>query len=143
MKKSILLSVILLVAVTVFAQVRPTTFTPSRELPLPGLSTRGVGDTLTLRNLGVEDTTFNVYNWQPPAWGFTTGHNSYGDLGWAEKYEVTATDSTFDVIGILGYFVGTVSASATAYANFGIYDADGILGAVLAGAATYTGVLGM
>lgn len=142
MKKGFLLSAILLAAATLFAQVRPTTFTPSRTLSLPTTAERGIGDTVIIRNLGVEDTTFNIYSWQAPQWGFATGHNSYGDLGWAEKYNVVASDSTLDVIGVLGYFVGTVSASSTAFASFGVYDADGTSGAASAGGPTYAGVPG-
>ncbi len=142
MKKGFLLSAILLAVATLFAQVRPTTFTPSRTLSLPTTAERGIGDTLIIRNLGVEDTTFNIFSWVAPAWGFATGHNSYGDLAWGEKYNVVASDSTLDVIGVLGYFVGSISASSTAFASFGVYDADGTSGAASAGGPTYTGVPG-
>lgn len=143
MKKSILLSTLLLTAVVLFAQVRPTNLGFAKTFPSLNLSDRGVGDTLVINNLGVEDTTWGSYTYPAPAWGSTTGHNSYGDMGWAEKYEVNSVDSTFDIIGVMGYFVGTVSASSTTkFASFGVYDADGTSGAVSPSTTTYSGVPG-
>ncbi|MFN0200041.1 MAG: T9SS type A sorting domain-containing protein, partial [Bacteroidia bacterium] len=70
-----------------------------------------------------------------PQWGQTSGHNSYGDLGWAERYDISTADSSVTILGVIVAVGGSVQASPTASTgklNVRVYDEgakEGIPGA--------------
>ncbi|MFN0204234.1 MAG: hypothetical protein ACKVTZ_22140, partial [Bacteroidia bacterium] len=98
------------------------------SLSISGIETvRGDGDTLQLQNMPANyvPDSLTAYNWQAPQWGQTSGHNSYGDLGWAERYDISTADSSVTILGVLVAVGGSVQASPTASTgnlNVRIYD---------------------
>lgn len=111
--------------------------------------TTGNGDTLSLTNIGSQaqgDTLIIPYVWSAPQYGFTSGPNSYGDKGFAERFDFDVTDSSLKVIGAIFYFTGTYNTATTktitakaysqgARTKIGNYTYDGFPSAALASSA--------
>jgi len=80
----------------------------------------------TLRNLGAEvnleaHIMTGTTQGGTPEWGSYLGHNTYGDEGFAERYDVTGQ---VEVVGVVVH-LGGHSANTTRNANFRIYPVSG------------------
>ena len=86
--------------------------------------TTAVGDTLVLTNIPTSDTPLVVYS--IPGGGYLTGTDSFGDQGFAERYDidVAADDSSLVVIGVVAEFHGTVNPSSTHTVSFNAWSVD-------------------
>ncbi len=69
------------------------------------------GDTTTLTNIAITDTTRLLYTHPAPAGGYATGTNSYNDKGFAEKYRFGT--NAIKVIGFATQFSGAVNPAST------------------------------
>jgi hypothetical protein len=83
-----------------------------------GARTTAIGDTLALTNIPAADTPLVIYG--AAGGGYLTGTNSFGDQGFAERYDIdmAADDSSLLVIGVVAEFHGTVSSSSTHTVSF-------------------------
>ena len=71
--------------------------------------TTAVGDTVALTNIAAADTPLVMYS--IPGGGYLTGTDSFGDQGFAERYDidVAADDSSLVIIGVVAEFHGVVN----------------------------------
>lgn len=84
--------------------------------------TTAFGDTRTLTNINASDS-LTVYTYGQDS-GYVTGTNAFGDLGFAERYDIngtTTSDSSVVVIGVMAQFGGHVSPTSTQSINFKIW----------------------
>jgi hypothetical protein len=57
------------------------------------------------------------------AWGLCLGHNNYGDMGWAERYDINGADSSVTVLATAVWLTGSVNpASTTKNATSVVYE---------------------
>lgn len=115
---------ILLAAVAFAAQAQNRAgISPTRSFQMDWESVRGDGDTLTLQNLlpNYIPDSLTTYVWNAPDWGYTSGHNSYADYAWAERYDINGADSTIEVLGLVYAMGGAQGASSTAVTHFKLY----------------------
>jgi len=86
----------------------------------PFAKTTGDGDTLALSNISATDT-LTYYSVAPDS-GYITGTNAFGDMGFAELYDINGADSNVQVIGVVSTFGGTVNPASTKTVNFKVWD---------------------
>ena len=116
MKKTILFVLSLVLAANAIAQRHA--FRTHTSGPVAAAKTTAVGDTLALTNINTADT-LTMYSY--PAGGFVTGPNSFGDRGFAERYEINGHDSSVTVIGVMSHFGGKVNPASTHSVNFKVW----------------------
>ena len=121
MKQILLFFAILFISSGAFSQKNTPVFEEWKGtvFPLNNASNRLIVDTFLLNNIESDDT-LAVYT---TATGFALGHNSYGDKGWAERYDIQPGDSV-KIIGIASYIRGAVRTTSTTKATFKVYDAQ-------------------
>lgn len=123
MQKTLLFTLAVTTCFTSFAKKDKTRTHASQKQfnssTMPAAKTTGVGDTLILSNISSNDTlTILSY----PDDGYTSGNNSYGDNGFAERYDFNPADSAVQILGVVTYFTGTVNPSTTATVTLKAYD---------------------
>ena len=79
--------------------------------------TTTAGDTTALTNISSGDT-LTMYSY--PGGGYVTGPNTYGDMGFAERYTTTSGTSAV-IIGVMTHFGGTVNPASTQSVNLKIW----------------------
>jgi hypothetical protein len=89
--------------------------------PLNNVANRLIVDTFLLNNIEDDDTFAAYFTTTPP--DYLLGHNSFGDKGWAERYDIQPGDSV-KIIGIASYIRGAVRTTSTTKATFKVYDAQ-------------------
>ncbi len=80
--------------------------------------TTAAGDTVALTNIPAADTPLVMY--AIPGGGYLTGTDSFGDQGFAERYDidVAADDSSLVIIGVVAEFHGVVNPLSTHTVSF-------------------------
>jgi hypothetical protein len=133
MKKLFLLSVAAGISVATFAQRKANpAFTTNNTVTERAVSfgnnvmgkTTAVGDTFILPLFTSVDT-FALYPVDiayPLDSGYITGTDAYGDKGFAQRYDVKASDSTIKVIGVYYLFGGHVNPASTKTVNFNVWN---------------------
>ncbi len=93
--------------------------------------TTAAGDTVALTNIAAADTPLVMY--AIPGGGYLTGTDSFGDQGFAERYDINmaADDSSLTVIGVVAEFHGVVNPLSTHTVSFNAW-AVGVPSAVSA-----------
>lgn len=128
MKKLVLFAVTALIASAAHAQkAKPAAtnvnainpYAENSALPATGRTT-ATGDTFKLANITASDTLV-AYN-TVAGGGYTTGTNSYGDRGFAERYSFNASDSSMKVIGVFAQFTGRVSSATAKSVNLKVWN---------------------
>jgi len=82
--------------------------------------TTAIGDTFTLSHVLSSDT-LTLYSWGPGK-GYTTGTDSFNDLGFAERYDINGADSSVRVIGVMAIFGGVVNPASANSVNFHVWN---------------------
>jgi hypothetical protein len=119
MKKLVLLSVAAGVSAVAFGQRAAVQSFQSAPVNVAqahvAAKTTAVGDTFITPLFTTADTFAFYYadNVAPHDSGFIHGTNAYGDKGFAQRYDVKASDSTVKVVGVYSLFGGTVSPSSS------------------------------
>lgn len=72
-----------------------------------------IGGTDTLKNL--VNNTLTSYTWGDT--GYVFGPNTYGDRGFAERYDFNANDSSLQILGLVTQFTGSVNVTDTTKVN--------------------------
>ena len=80
--------------------------------------TTAAGDTVALTNIPAADTPLVMY--AIPGGGYLTGTDSFGDQGFAERYDidVAADDSSLVIIGVVAEFHGVVNPLSARTVSF-------------------------
>lgn len=78
--------------------------------------TTAIGDTLILSHIFPADT-LTIYSYGADS-GYVTGTNAFGDMGFAERYDVNGTDSSIVVLGVMAEFGGKVNPSSAKNVQF-------------------------
>lgn len=135
MKKALLLSLGVAVSAMGFAQIPTTAYRTYNHTVKPitpiaanhsnsTAKTTGVGDTLLLSNFPSPDTIITYSVGTNADSGYVTGTNAYGDMGFAERYDINTSgtiDSAVQVLGVAAVFNGTVNPASTKTVNFKIW----------------------
>ncbi len=84
------------------------------------LRTSSIGDTLLLSNILAADTPLVIYTAGSAANGYLTGTDTFGDQGFAERYDLNGTtvDSSIVVLGVVAEFHGKVNPLSTHFVTF-------------------------
>lgn len=78
-----------------------------------------VGDTFLLGNTRSTDTATLYYVGSAPFdSGFVSGTNAWGDIGFAERFDITGADSSVQILGVAGYLSGSATSTSTKTASF-------------------------
>lgn len=87
--------------------------------------------THTLQHIAPEAATemHNYWGSAANAWGYTVGHNYYGDEAFGEKYEINGTGT---VVGVIAYLGGRSNSNELASYKVHAVAASGLPGATLA-----------
>ncbi len=85
-----------------------------------GARTTAVGDTSFLTNIPSGDT-LTIYKYDS-GYGYVTGPNSNGDIGFAERYDINGADSSVTVLGVMAQFSGKVNPLSSKSVNFMVWD---------------------
>jgi len=87
--------------------------------------------THTLQHIAPEAATEMPDYWgsEPGAWGYTIGHNYYGDEAYGEKYAISGSGS---VVGVIAYLGGTSNSNVNASYKVHAVATTGLPGAALA-----------
>jgi len=77
--------------------------------------TTGIGDTFAIRHYTAADTPALYVPDQvnPFDSGFVSGTNAFGDMSFAERFEMDGVDSSVKLLGVFAYFHGSATASST------------------------------
>jgi hypothetical protein len=72
------------------------------------------GDTLALTNFIASDNSI-VYGVGTPPFdsGYFNGYNAYGDMGYAERFDITGADSSVLLLGVAAQISGVATANTT------------------------------
>lgn len=117
MKQAILLFISAALSSLAYGQ-RPAFRSQHVVAPVAARTTTTFGDTTALTNINASDTlTLYTYN----NGCFVTGPNSYGDQGFAERYDINGHDSSVSVIGVMSLFGGKVNPASTHSVNFKVW----------------------
>lgn len=112
MKHLLILTAFAAVATSAWGQRAKHSYIP---VPTRGAITAAkptaTGDTLTLSNIAISDTTRLLYTHTAPESGYTSGTNSYNDKGFAERYRFGT--NAVKVIGFVTQFSGAVNPAST------------------------------
>lgn len=126
MKFYLLAAAATIVSVNGFAQRVPA----EKLLHTSGATTTHINSTAKATGFGSTDTLSNIAAGSQlelyaagttPDSGYAIGMNAYGDMGWAERYDINSTDSSVQVTGIIATFGGTVSDTSTNTVNFRVW----------------------
>ena len=134
MRKLFILTIALLVHVAAFAQrpvhtqpvtvssVNNNSFTLGRASATA--RTTGAGDTVALTNILATDTPLVIYPAGGSTSGYLTGTDTFGDQGFAERYDInTATiDSSLKIIGVVAQFHGVVNPLSAHTVSFNAWN---------------------
>lgn len=77
------------------------------------------GDTVYMAHIASTDTITLYYSGTSN--GFVHGMDSYGDKGFAERYDFSCADSTVKVIGVIARFGGTVTPNSSKSVIFHVW----------------------
>ncbi len=80
--------------------------------------TTATGDTVVLSNISATDTPTLYYAGTTRDSGFVSGMDTYGDMGFAERYDFGTADSSLKVIGLLAIFGGKYNTASTKNVTF-------------------------
>ena len=130
MKKIFILAIALFINIIAFAQrnvhTHATTTSSFNNSNYPFANensiarTTAVGDTLVLSNIPLADTPLVIYTAGNDS-GYLTGTDAFGDMGFAERYDINGADSSLVVIGVVAQFHGTVNPSSTHTITFNVW----------------------
>ncbi len=122
MKKVLLLTMATAVALSSFAEKRKGA---AKTLPQnhTAAKTTAVGDTVSYANINLStDTLTAYYAGMTTDTGFIFGTNTFGDMGFAERYDL---DSNVQVLGLFARFTGTVNPASTKNVVFNAWSVAG------------------
>ena len=77
------------------------------------------GDTVYMSHIALTDTITLYYSGTNS--GLVHGMNSYGDKGFAERYDFSGADSSVKIIGLISRFGGRVAPNSVQMVNFHVW----------------------
>lgn len=127
MKKLLLFAIAAATSISSFAQ-RNVSNQPLTEAnfvfknaSLPSFKTTGDGDSFIVRRALSTDTPTLYYVPDAAApfdTGYISGMNAFGDMGFAERFDISGSDSSVKVLGVQAWIAGRATANSTKTIKF-------------------------
>ena len=131
MKKIVILTIVILSGICCFAQTKKAIYAqPVSSIEgtrsYPGVArTTAIGDTLLLSNINPLDTLTIYRVGAGDTDGYATGTNSWNDIAFAERYNITGQDSSVMVLGVVAEFAGKVNPASVKTITLTLWDDQG------------------